>query len=855
MANPIQDILTRTNRRLFLVDCSINTGRLFVISLICAAGLLILSRLTGEWVPIWVIIVVGLLGIPLGVLRSLLKRRQQMTIAVLLDRYLELKDLIATAVELECADDDAPQPTLGDAVVRQAESVAAKVRSQTVVRWRWPASWTASVVLMGLLISGYFLLPEQNLWNRSNDDNFVSPRLIARQQTAEDAIQNAADRLRNIASQNSTDPKDKRDPEDQLETARAAEVLDRLASQLNPEQRTQSPNTDEMQNKNVADQNTQTAESSNANGLESKQAANNREATANAEQSVAEATETLNTLADRLDEKVLQERQDYHDLMEQLAQIDKPEQNTAADDFIESLRRGDLDDAADQLDNLRELTQNMSSEEKQQVAEQLRETLPPPPPTPSGSQSSLPASPENESSETAEQTDASSNTSDLRDTSNTPDMSNESGKPDDSDEHNTPDNPPDSTPNDTNTESQVTDRANTDPQNDSEATGDISNNSNDDAIGPESNNDTSNSNDLDSGNSNTETVSQPDTNEHDAETTSKQEGNRTAKETDDPADTSNEITQQEDSTPPTAERDNESEDQQDKPQTEPGNSEESAPDTAESETNDDSPPMSEGINKLMEDFAKSLEEDIQSTDTPENSAIDPKNDPDLQESPDDTRSTPSSKSIDETIKNLKDAIENAADAPERARKKAQDSEEIRDVARDLVDKLSPEEQQKLKKMFDDLEPDSLDTPSGESQDSSGNDDGNMPNTSAGNDGATLPNDATNTLDESLSYDTELVDARPDETSTTPQQFDSSVLSDLLPKGAGGLAAESTNTPMTNAQNAGVYESRAAKRARFLSAAQKIEHALHEESIAPRYRDLAKRFVKRLKDSSQSVEGN
>jgi hypothetical protein len=252
----------------------------------------------------------------LALLLGMSRRPGAMAAAVRLDRALGLKDRIGTAESIR---QGRTRGELADLARVQAERLARTIDIRRATPIRIRRSWAAGVALSLLLGAGVAFLPELSRATRAATTS-SSPQL-AEQRT--EIVETISDAVADL------DP-DTLDPE----TREDVETLEALAEQL-------------------------TNESATATELSDAR-----------DQSAAQ----LEEVADRLAEQARRNLDAVDEVTRRFDGIRTPDEATPPTEALaDALREGDLEEAAERFDDLMESGEETSTEEREQLARELRE--------------------------------------------------------------------------------------------------------------------------------------------------------------------------------------------------------------------------------------------------------------------------------------------------------------------------------------------------------------------------------------------------------------------------------------------------------------------------------------------------
>lgn len=334
----LERLIARAQRRLLASDVVRRSGLWLSVSTAVALFLTLASRFLAAKAPWWLIAVVAGMGLPIACALAWRGRAAGLGAAVVLDDSLHLKDRLGTALSVESLTAIDHSNPMAQLVSDDAERLAARIDPRSAARIEWPLSLglaALTALVCGLLL---WLVEPRNLLAR--------PDTLAEHAAVADARQQAAAGLRERAEQlRAGDESAAPVPELDESPARqrALETLDRLAKQFD------APPRDSPTDESTSATRARDAELSSA---------------------AREAIE----LADQLDREAQIEREAQSRAARRLAEMTPRESGGAADEFVESLRNGDLESAADWLESLEQRLRDAKPDERQRLAESLRET-------------------------------------------------------------------------------------------------------------------------------------------------------------------------------------------------------------------------------------------------------------------------------------------------------------------------------------------------------------------------------------------------------------------------------------------------------------------------------------------------
>lgn len=268
-------------------------------------------------------VTIGLIG---GILVAVSRIPDPMAIAVHIDRSMHLQDQFGSAEALPPRETIHQTPydaAFTSLVIEQADHLASRIDVRTASPIRITGVWGGSLVAALALWLGVLFLPAL-----SAEAEHLSPEETAAE--AEQAQQERTELATNIEN-TIEELKD----EDSLDERSRTELesLQRLADQLTAD------NASDLDVNRIRD----------------------------------ESAARLNDLADQIAEKAERDLAASEQVARRFAGMKTPETPVSAEEFTEALKRGDLDRAADLLDEMQDQAGQMSDQEREMIAQHLRQ--------------------------------------------------------------------------------------------------------------------------------------------------------------------------------------------------------------------------------------------------------------------------------------------------------------------------------------------------------------------------------------------------------------------------------------------------------------------------------------------------
>lgn len=822
----LENVIRETQRRRLIQSILKTTSRTLIVSSLIAVALILADRVFGYSVSSWWLMVTISAGLPIGIGLGIGKRLSKYDAAYAIDDAFELKNRLTTAVDLQDQRHhdliNREQPTtdaFAELVRVDAEATAGKIEPKRLYPLRWDSSLTWAVLCCGFFATGIVYLPD------ISDSIFANPAAeelsasTARARSAAQAIQDAAAELQRRSGEShalKSDGATTADgPED--DTQEVFKTLENLSNQL-----TRSSDNDKVEDGSTPPPQT------------------------DPDQRVAEAADALDTFARNLDDAAEVDRKTSESILERFSGLqnenkdDATEPNALDEDLrkiVEALKRGDAQQATKEIAAADRKLRDQSPSERKQAAEALRKLA---------DQIEKKSAPGNDNDAADGASNEIGNQSDETGPQNENEPNNESDaagntQPDDKVDAASSEGDESSDPE---TARQMEDYKRTRKiENESEKKAnehlrdmakqmrqwadDLKENKppNDAASKPDEN-ERSQQDSNESANTNTSkeqsteenakgTEQTQSSNEPNTDKSTKEEGG--AQQQTKPSDKVNSQGDREDKGERTKPSSNKTAEQ---------NSENSNPTSATDKTKN-------------EDHSQEKVESTRTEEEPTGSSADQKSGEQKRIlKPEDESSAPS-----DAARRLQEVLKNIESVRKRAGKRREISEEARRQARRLIEQMTPEERQELerwasKNLTQDQQPEPK-----TGRDAAGNEGGSTlgaNDSQSGEAGDSRPFD----------YKIENLDARPDsKASATKTSDDERVLSEW-PRNDSEAGNENGEPKISSNAPTG----RSLSPSEIARASRALQRALQEEAIAPRYRELLKRWSKQLSQQLKSESG-
>ncbi|MCH8210345.1 MAG: hypothetical protein IIB99_03125 [Planctomycetes bacterium] len=316
----VQQTIKKARRRLTTAAAIHRTGT--AIAVAAGAGLVLLAvdRLANLNIAILVYLAVLGAGLVAGVVHSLMTRPELLAVAVRLDRGLGLRDRLgsAEAIRTGCVQDAGFAGLVQQDAERVAQALDIKSATPIVVT----RGWIVAGGLIAALGLGFAFVPPLTRTTRGQDRAHTAEDQAELQQQQQEITQTIQEAIAAI-------------DDDTLDDRMRDDVssLQRLAEQLGNE------------------------------GASSDEVAEARDRSAG----------ELAALADRLAEQSQRNLRAAEAVAERFAGVEPADAPMSAQEFAEALRNGEFGEAADLLDELMASKEDLSAEQRSEVAEHLRD--------------------------------------------------------------------------------------------------------------------------------------------------------------------------------------------------------------------------------------------------------------------------------------------------------------------------------------------------------------------------------------------------------------------------------------------------------------------------------------------------
>ncbi len=316
----VQQTIKKARRRLTTAAAIRRTGTAIAVS--AGAGLILLAvdRLANLNITMLVYLAVLGAGLVAGVAHSLVTRPELLAVAVRLDRGLGLRDRLGSAEAIRTG--RVQDAGFAGLVQQDAERVAQALDIKSATPIVVTRGWIVAGGLIAVLGLGFAFVPPLTRTTRGQDRAHTAEDQAELQQQQQDISQTIQEAIAEIDD----DALDDRMRED-------VSSLQRLAEQLGNE------------------------------GASSDEVAEARDRSAG----------ELAALADRLAEQSQRNLRAAEAVAERFAGVEPADAPMSAREFAEALRNGEFGEAADLLDELMARKEDLSAEQRREVAEHLRD--------------------------------------------------------------------------------------------------------------------------------------------------------------------------------------------------------------------------------------------------------------------------------------------------------------------------------------------------------------------------------------------------------------------------------------------------------------------------------------------------
>ena len=316
----LERIVARAGRRTAFDLALLGSGRGLAIGVGGGLALLVLERATGLVVPLAAYPILVAVAVVIAAIVAVLGRPSSFDIAVRLDRRLGLKDRLGTGVAIR---HDRTRGELTELARLDAQRIAETIDIRRATPIRLTPIWPVAVLLGATLTAGVAFLPALGAAGAREP---AVARAALQQQRAEivETIDETMDAL----------------DQDALDTVsrQSMETLERLAQQLG------EPATDEIELARLRD----------------------------------ESAATMQEMADRLAQDAQRNLEVVDEVTRRFAAAEQPdapshEPPAELSEFLDAVRRGELDEAAERFDELLQRADELPTRSRNDVAGELRE--------------------------------------------------------------------------------------------------------------------------------------------------------------------------------------------------------------------------------------------------------------------------------------------------------------------------------------------------------------------------------------------------------------------------------------------------------------------------------------------------
>ena len=316
----LERMIARAGRRTAIDLALRGAGRGLAIGAGGGLALLVLDRTTGVVVPLAAYAILGAVATAIAIVFAVLRRPSSFDIAVRLDRRLGLKDRMGTGVAIR---HDRTRGELTELARLDAQRVAQTVDVRRATPIRLTPIWPVALVMGGGLAAGIAFLPALDAAGAQEPP--ATRAALERQRTE---IVKTIDETVDALDQESLDTISQQD----------LDTLERLARQLG------EPTSDEIELARLRD----------------------------------ESAATMQEMADRLARDAQRNLEVVDEVTRRFASAelpDAPSHEPPAElrEFLDAVRRGELDDAAERFDELLQRADELPAPSREDIARELRE--------------------------------------------------------------------------------------------------------------------------------------------------------------------------------------------------------------------------------------------------------------------------------------------------------------------------------------------------------------------------------------------------------------------------------------------------------------------------------------------------
>ncbi|MEE8459692.1 MAG: hypothetical protein V3S08_07455 [Phycisphaerales bacterium] len=316
----LERMIARAGRRTAIDLALRGAGRGLAIGVGGGLALLVLDRTTGVVVALAAFPILGAVAAAIAIVLAVLRRPSSFDLAVRLDRRLGLQDRMGTGVAIR---HDRTRGELTELARLDAQRVAQTVDVRRATPIRLTPIWPVALVMGGGLAAGIAFLPALDA---AGAQEHPATRAALEQQRTE--IVETIDETVDALDQESLDTISQQD----------LDTLERLARQLG------EPTSDEIELARLRD----------------------------------ESAATMQEMADRLARDAQRNLEVVDEVTRRFAsaeQPDAPSHEPPAElrEFLDAVRRGELDDAAERFDELLQRADELPAPSRQDIARELRE--------------------------------------------------------------------------------------------------------------------------------------------------------------------------------------------------------------------------------------------------------------------------------------------------------------------------------------------------------------------------------------------------------------------------------------------------------------------------------------------------
>ncbi|MCZ6834512.1 MAG: hypothetical protein O7G85_01945, partial [Planctomycetota bacterium] len=326
----MQNMIQKARRRTFIDRTLHRSGYGLLVGSGLGLALLTYDRFTASEMSSLIFVIPAALGLIVGILLALRQIPDPMIAAILIDRQMRLQDQFGSAESLLRADSSTENrsgphydPEFAELVRREADRLASRIDVRTATPIQVTPIWGGSLALALALWMGVLFIPSRQAKAEPGVAEKTPEQMEEVRQQRQELAATIDETIEQLQDESILDER----------TREELAALNELADQLS------SSSADDLDVEHVRD----------------------------------ESAARLNEIADRLAEQSRRDLAARDQVANKFAGLDTPEPPPAAEPFTEAIKRGDFAEAADQLDELTRRSETMTDEQRELVANHLRD--------------------------------------------------------------------------------------------------------------------------------------------------------------------------------------------------------------------------------------------------------------------------------------------------------------------------------------------------------------------------------------------------------------------------------------------------------------------------------------------------